>query len=115
MNFSVLPIKLVFFVLLLWPISRVWLRFKENTVGLGTFLFWTALWIAGVFAIFFPNFLTYTANLFGIGRGSDMVIYVALAIAFYLIFRLSVALENLRHDIASLVSMLALQDKKNQK
>ncbi|NMC36421.1 DUF2304 domain-containing protein [Candidatus Beckwithbacteria bacterium] len=114
MNFDLLPVKLIIFTILLWPISRVWLRFKDNSVKFGTFLFWTALWIAGVFAIFFPGFLSFVAGVLGIGRGSDMVMYFALIVAFYLIFRLSVALENLRSDVAQLIREIALLNKKGK-
>ncbi len=115
MNLEHLPIKLIFFVILLWPISRVWLRFKDGGVRLGMFLFWTSVWIAGVFMIFFPDFLTYMANIMDIGRGSDLVIYFSLIILFYLVFRTNVLYENLQHDLSKLVRAVALKNKKNKK
>jgi hypothetical protein len=113
MNFSYLPIKLIFFTLLLWPISRVWLRFQEAKVRFGSFLFWTGIWVGGVFVIFKPDFLSYLANLVGIGRGSDFAIYLALITLFYLVFRANIAIEDLRYEISKLVREIALLGKKN--
>ncbi|NMB57389.1 DUF2304 domain-containing protein [Candidatus Beckwithbacteria bacterium] len=114
MNFNYLPIQILLFVAFLWPISRVWLRFKENTVKLGDFLFWTGFWLAGVFVIFYPDSLTYFAHLVGVGRGSDLAVYCALLILFYLIFRINVNMENVRHDISKLVREIALMEEKNK-
>jgi hypothetical protein len=112
MNLELLPIQIIFFVILLWPMSRVWLRYKDASVKLGEFLFWTSVWIAGVVAIFFPDFLSYIANLVGIGRGSDLVIYLSLALLFYLVFRTNVHIENVQHDVSKVVRELALKESK---
>lgn len=109
MQIFFLPIQIIFFLLLLFPISRVWLRFKDNSVKLGEFLFWTGIWLAGVLSIFFPEFLTYFAKVVGIGRGSDLVIYTSLALLFYLIFRTNVKMENIQNDISKIVREVALQ------
>ncbi|MGI5828488.1 MAG: DUF2304 domain-containing protein [Patescibacteria group bacterium] len=113
MNIGYLPLKLIFFTLLLWPISRVWLRFKDGGIKFGMFLFWTAVWLAGVFAVFFPGFLTYVAELAGIGRGSDMALYVSVAVLFYLVFRTNVTVENVKHDISKVVMEVALSNSKS--
>ena len=77
---------------------------------LGEFLFWTALWIAAVFIILYPNFLTYVAEIFGIGRGSDLAIYFALILLYYLVFRANVVIEDLKHEITKLVSKIAIYE-----
>jgi hypothetical protein len=115
MNLDMLPVKLALFIILFWPISRVWLRFKDGSVKLGAFLFWTGVWFVGVFVIFFPGLLTYFANLIGIGRGADVAMYGAIVVLFYLVFRISVMLENIRHDISKIVREVALLEKKKKR
>jgi len=115
MNVSVFPIKLILFILLFWPISRIWLRFKDGGVRLGSFLFWNGIWSFGVFVIFFPGSLTYFAKMFGIGRGSDFALYGAVAVLFYLVFRVSVMHENMRNEISKLVREVAILEKKKKK
>jgi len=112
MNFQYLPIQALLFVMMLWPMSRVWFRFKDGVIKLSGFLFWTALWLTGTIIIFYPDFLSYLAAIFHIGRGSDLAIYTALALVFYLVFRLSVMIENVRNDISRLAREIALMEKK---
>lgn len=115
MNFQYLPIQILLFIMMLWPMSRVWFRFKDGVIKLSGFLFWTALWMAGTITIFYPEFLSYLAQVFHIGRGSDLAIYIALALVFYLVFRLSVIIENVRNDISRLTREIALLEEKRNK
>ena len=109
-----LPIQILLLIFLFFAFSRVVLRYKEGTIPLGMFLFWTAIWLMATASIIEPEFTTYLARQAGIGRGADVVIYSALIVAFYLIFRLSVAIENLRQEITKVIREIALKDvKKN--
>jgi len=114
MNLLLLPIQLVLSLFLFFAISRVYLRFKEGTINLGAFLFWIALWVLALFSIFYPDFTTYWAQLFGIGRGADAIIYISIILLFYLIFRTNVMLENLREEISRVVREIALREKEKK-
>lgn len=112
MNPIFLPIQILLFIFLFFAFSRVVLRYREGSIPSGMFLFWVAIWLVATVSIIQPDFTTYLAKKAGIGRGADAVIYLSLIIAFYLIFRLSVAIENLRHDITKVIREAALKDKK---
>jgi len=71
-------------------------------------LFWFGIFTLATFGVIDPNFTTYIANLMGIGRGSDIVIYVSIMMLFYLIFRINVYIENIRHDITKLVREIGM-------
>lgn len=60
-----------------------------------------------------PGLTSYVARRLGIGRGTDVVLYLSIALLFYLIFRLSIALEEIRREITELVRKIALKDEKN--
>jgi len=111
MNFQYFPIQILLFTILLWPMSRVWFRFKDGVIKLSGFIFWTVLWLTGTILVFYPDFLSFLAQLFHIGRGSDLAVYSALALVFYLVFRLSVIIENIRNDISKLTREIALMEK----
>jgi len=113
MNLLLLPIQLILSLFLLFAVSRVYLRFKEGTINLGTFLFWIGIWILAFFSIFHPDFTSYWAQLLGVGRGADVLIYISIALLFYLIFRTNVMIENLREEISRLVREIALKEKKS--
>jgi len=58
----------------------------------------------------FPDSTTLFANRLGIGRGSDLITYVSLAIVFFVLFRLHVKLHEIERDITSVVRKDALKD-----
>lgn len=116
MTFIFLPIQILLTVFLLFAASRVYLRFKERKIGLGQFLFWGGLWLLAIFTIFNPGATHYWAQLLGIGRGADVVLYASVIALFYLVFRLHVFIEDIHSEITRLVREIALfQEEKNQR
>jgi len=103
-----LPIQLIFLTFLLFAGSRAFLRLKEGNITLGAFLFWVGLWILATFSVLDPEFTSFMAKKIGIGRGTDVVIYISIALLFYLIFRTNVMMENLKHEITKLTTEIAL-------
>ena len=108
MTLIFLPIQVLLTVFLLFALSRVFLRFREGKIGLGQFLFWGDLWFLAIFTIFNPGATHYWAQLLGIGRGADVVLYASVIALFYLVFRLHVFIEDIHHDISRLVREMAL-------
>ena len=102
---------LVQFVLsffLLFALSRVALQVRSAKLTIGAFLFWSGLFIFALAGVVEPDLTSYAAKLLGIGRGADVVLYASVALLFYLIFRLSIALEETRRQITELVRKIAL-------
>lgn len=108
MNISV--IQLVLLLIIIFTGSRAFFRLREGNLELGAFIFWLLVWMGGTVVILFPAFTTKLANQFGIGRGADAITYVSIIVLFYLIFRLHVALEDVRHEISELVRQIALSN-----
>lgn len=105
-----MPLLQIFFtVFLLFALSRVVLRFRERTLSPLEFFFWATLFLAAIFGVAFPSETTRIARLSGINRGVDFVVYISIAALFYLVFRIYILLENLRHDMTELVRKLALE------
>lgn len=57
-----------------------------------------------------PGLTSYIAKRLGIGRGTDVVLYLSIALLYYLIFRLSISLEDTRREITEVVRKIALKD-----
>lgn len=102
---------------LLFAVSRVVLRFRDGEVPAKSALFWIFVFTTAFIAVVFPRITGNVAEVAGIGRGVDVVVYVAVALLFYLVFRLYVYMQDLRHEITTLVRKLALKDspEKNDK
>ena len=83
---------------------------KQGMLTMHSALFWILFWIAAVVAIAFPDSTTEIANAVGIGRGTDLVLYISLIVIFYLLFRLQIKLEKINRDITTVVRNNAVRD-----
>ena len=72
---------------------------------------WLVFWIAAAAAFISPESLTFLANLLGIGRGADLVLYTAVVVVFYLMFRIFVRLEKMERGITKVVRKDTLDEK----
>ena len=112
---SFLPIQIILIFFLSFAVSRVYLRLKDGSLTLGAFLFWLGIWVLAGFAVIKPSFTTFIAKKIGIQRGTDVVIYLSLALLFYLMFRTNILIEDLRSEITRLARKIALQNKEKDK
>lgn len=104
-----LVVQIIFIVFLLFPISRVFLRFKEGQLAPPFFIFWLSVWTSALLVLIFPNLTTKIARTVGISRGIDVVVYLSIALLFYLVFRIYVSLENMRKEISEIVRIISLK------
>lgn len=108
--------QIILLIFLFFALSRVILRFKGGALNITGFIFWSSLFGLAIVAVIFPKLTSNFARAAGIGRGADAVIYSSLVLLFYLIFRLHIFLEDIKHEITDIVRKLAMQElKKNVK
>ena len=113
MPISLTQILLIAF--LLFALSRVILRFIGGSLSFIGLLFWSMLFGSSILTVLFPSITGRIANVFGIGRGVDAVLYASISILFYLVFRLYIYIEDIRHEITQLIQKLALKEKNDVK
>jgi len=98
-------------VFVIFAFSRVILRFKEGKISLVAMVAWLLLWTTVEIIIWEPKTTTSLAQILGIGRGADLIIYGSLVVLFYLVFRIYVKLEDIERQITTLVRKIALSNK----
>lgn len=108
-------IQIILSFFLLFALSRVVIQVRNARLSIGAFLFWCALFIFALVGVLDPQITGYVARMLGIGRGSDVVLYLSIALLFYLIFRLSIAMEELRNEMTEIIRKIALSEKINIK
>lgn len=103
---------LQFFLLLflIFAVSRVLLQLRQRNLTIGSFLFWGGVFIAAMIGVLEPELTSQVARVLGIGRGADVVIYFSIVILFYLIFRITIAIEGVRSEITYIIRHLAFKD-----
>lgn len=96
---------------LLWTVSR----FRKRQVSVWVAGLWVLLWLAvGVVALI-PELTSRLADLLGIGRGADVVVYSAIVVIIALLFRMSVRIEQLDRAITKVTRELALRDHERER
>jgi small membrane protein len=93
-------LAIIFCLFALWRVSA---KFRRQELKISEFLMWLIFWLAVGVAFITPESLTRLANLLGIGRGADLVLYVAVIVVFYLMFRIFIRLEKMEHEITKVV------------
>lgn len=89
----------------------VWKRHQDRLLSWRSTAWWSLIWLALVWMVWYPSSTQTAADILGIGRGVDLVIYCALVFLFLTVFRLLVKLESLQRDITKVVRRNALENK----
>lgn len=78
------------------------------------FLFWGLFWGVALIFIWLPtNTIDKLGQLFGVGRGIDVLVYLSVVFLFYYIFRQNEKVNKLEKQITKLVRELAKQNAKS--
>lgn len=112
MNYLPLQIIVTLFVfVIVWRLGK---KYKDNTLRIYDFLIWLAIWVAVLIVFWLPQTTSYLAVLLGIGRGSDLAVYLAVLFMFYLIFRIYLKIDKQQRDITKIARHLALTEHKDK-
>lgn len=99
---------IVFLILLI--ICRVIIKWKQNLLGVRDFIFWFIFWIAVGIIVVLPEVTSFLAQLVGVGRGADLVIYLSIVLIFYIIFQIMVRIERIERNITKIVREVAMEE-----
>jgi len=105
---NAIQILLVLFAV--FAFSRALVGVRRGTLRVGPFVLWALFWGAVVVVAFRPEATMAIAHVFGVGRGADLAIYLALVLAFFLLFRLFARIEELERQLTRFVRAEALKE-----
>jgi hypothetical protein len=106
-----LPIQILLVLFFVLAIFKVIGRRNAGELSSRAMAAWVCFWIAAIYVVLQPNSTSSVAKLFGVGRGADVVVYLALAGLFFIVFRLMVKIEKLNREITSVVRDRSLNKK----
>lgn len=102
-------IQIVLVGLMAAALIVTWRRVRQRVIHVREALGWSVVWLLAAFFVIRPETTTRVANLFGVGRGVDFVLYASVAILFLLIFHLYLQHERIERTISRLISEEALR------
>lgn len=91
------------------------IRFREGKSSVGMLSFWIILWSLIIVVSIYPDSTTFFANIFGIGRGLDLILILGIVGCYYLIFKIYTMIEQVESEITNLVREIALNNENNAK
>lgn len=104
-------IQILLSLFIFFALIKIINRFLAKELSFLSLIFWLLFWSAVIIVVWQPNLSTGLANRLGVGRGTDLVMYISVVVLFYLIFRLTVKIEKMERNITKVVRKIALLNK----
>lgn len=83
-------------------------QYQKKKVSLYWFTLWALLWILVIVVALLPQATDPIAQLVGVERGADLLVYVAIVILAYSLYRVLVRLEKVQKEITEVVRKVAI-------
>ena len=93
----------VFFVL-----YRIYRNIRDYRLSSASGILWSLLWVSVLIVFWSPALASWLAFQLGVGRGSDLIIYGAVLLMLYLLYRVFVRLERIEREITILARTRAI-------
>lgn len=100
----------IFIALILYRLFR---QRQNARLKNSSFILWVILWLLVALVFWQPDITGYLANFFGIQRGADLTVYLAIIVIFYLLFRIFIRLNKIDSDITRITRQDAIKNAKN--
>lgn len=76
---------------------------------------WIALWVAAAVSIANPDLLVRIAHFLGIGRGTDLVLYLSILFMFVAFFLIYLRFRRVDEQLTKIVRHLAIRDAQDER
>lgn len=105
--------QIIGLIIIAFFLARLFWQKQKKQIAPAEFMFWFVFWLLAAAAIICLKWIDrMVAGLGFTGSGIDVLIYIGVAVLFYLIFRARLKLEKIERDITKIVREIALNNKK---
>ena len=107
--------QLIALIIILIFVFRLFILKKKNKVSANEFIFWLVFWLLAASGIAFIKDLDKLASSLGFSAsGIQIILYAAVAVLFYMNFRLRLKIEKMDKDITAVVRKMAIDGQENE-
>ena len=109
-------IQIITIIVVLYLLTRIVNQLRRKQITLKEALLWSLLWFGVGVVVLYPKLTDQLAAYIGLqsAKGIDLVVYLAVALVFYLVFRIFVRIERMEHDITKIVRQVALNKEEDK-
>ncbi|KKS63720.1 hypothetical protein A3E45_01220 [Candidatus Daviesbacteria bacterium RIFCSPHIGHO2_12_FULL_43_11] len=104
--------QLLLSTIIIFIIYKTAVSFRHGNLSRNFTSIWLLLWISVLFFIFEQNTLIRAAHFLGISRGVDLVIYLAVILTFYLIYKIFFTLNQINQKVTEIIREMAVKNPK---
>jgi hypothetical protein len=105
-------IQYLLVLLVLLIVYRVVIKWRQGILSQRDFIFWAGFWLVVGFIVIIPETTSFLAELVGIGRGADLVVYLSIVLVFYIIFQMTIKMEKIERNVTKIIRAMALSEEK---
>ena len=96
-------------ILIIFFVFRLFWQKKKKQIASGEFLFWLIFWLITTIAVVSLKEIDRIVAVLGFsGSGIEILLYIAVAFMFYLIFRMRLRILRLEKDITAITREIAI-------
>ncbi len=108
--------QIIALIFIIFFVIRIVYQRQKKQISIQEFIFWIIFWIiAGLAIIFIKQIDNLVAELGFSGKGIDVLIYLAIAILFYLVFKLRIKIEKIERNITKIIREIAIKENEKLK
>lgn len=101
--------KIALILFALFASLRTWRQYKAQKVTRQWFVIWSILWLLIIVVALVPQTTDMLAANVGVGRGADLLVYIAVVFLLYAQFRTMVRTKKLHEQQTELVRRIAIE------
>jgi hypothetical protein len=101
-------IQIVLGALILILLAKVLVDFRSRKMSGIMFFMWLSMFSAGLSIVIWPDLASRVAQAVGVGRGSDLIIYIAILVLFYMQIRMFERVYKAEQSLSLIVSKLGV-------
>ena len=98
----------------LFAILKTLRQYKSQKVSVYWLMVWILFWVAVITVAFVPQTTDVIASYVGVEKGADLMVYSAIVILFYIVYRLLVRTEKQNRELTELVRKIAKLEAKKK-
>lgn len=102
--------QILFSVFAVGALVATFFQFKNKDLSGRAVFFWVLVWVGAWAVVMWPESTQRVAQALGIGRGTDVVVYAAIATIFFLLFRLHIKIETINRQVTQVVRREAVEN-----